>query len=53
MATQDVRAISLLIKANCDLTIIFEALGRLTKELHELTQELDKQATLSKLPSKN
>jgi hypothetical protein len=47
------RSLSLLIKAHTDLTIIYEAMARLTHELTELTQEFDKQATMSGKPSQN
>ena len=54
MDEKDIHNIGLMIKAHTDITIIFEALTRLTRELTELTQELSKQeATSGKLFSKN
>ena len=51
---KDIRNVALLIKAHTDITIIFEALTRLTRELTELTQNVGKQeATQGKLFSKN
>lgn len=45
MEETDIHALSLLIKAHANLTIIFEATSRLLKELTDLTQELGKQDT--------
>ena len=54
MDEKDIRNVALLVKAHTDITIIFEALTRLTRELTELTQNVGKQdAIQGKLFSKN
>jgi len=54
MEEKDIHNISLLIKAHTDITIIFEALTRLTRELTELTQSMKMETpTIGRLFSKN